>query len=232
MLTANPSYDYDDDCYDDDSWHVKGVSYKTCEKFVAESPEIRCKKIGEDGSRGYHGCPASCGMCGGCADDWSWRMWRRNDADCHTVSKMADTLCNNMGKDGRKAYAACPATCGLCAAPEGGKEDCVDSTSWSFAGGSDKGCELVSKNPDMRCRKRDNAGVKAHFACPAACGQCEAKCEDDEAWHMKDFPHRNCEQVARNPDMRCRKKGEDGRKARDACPDACGYCDDLENDIW
>lgn len=50
---------------------------------------------------------------------------------------------------------------------------------------------------------------------------CVTGCEDDSEWYKKRSPKKGCAWVGKKKDKRCNKKGEDGRKAKVACPVAC-----------
>ncbi|KAH8062115.1 FK506 binding protein [Aureococcus anophagefferens] len=48
-------------------------------------------------------------------------------------------------------------------------------------------------------------------------------CADDEAWHKKHAPAKNCAWVANFPEDRCAAKGDEAQ-AWQACPETCGTC--------
>ncbi|KAK7240421.1 hypothetical protein SO694_00112096 [Aureococcus anophagefferens] len=108
--------------------------------------------------------------------------------------------------------------------PTGGS--CEDSASWHQAGKPSRGCAYVAGKAS-RCSKEDADGVSAADACERACGRCDepAACEDSASWYAKKAK-KDCDYVAEQPEERCGKKGLDAIRAIDACPAACGACDD------
>jgi len=108
--------------------------------------------------------------------------------------------------------------------PTGGS--CEDSASWYQAGKPSRGCAYVAGKAS-RCSKEDADGVSAADACERACGRCDAPatCEDSVSWYAKKAK-KDCDYVAEQPEKRCGKKGLDAIRAIDACPAACGACDD------
>ncbi|KAH8052893.1 cupin-like domain-containing protein [Aureococcus anophagefferens] len=100
------------------------------------------------------------------------------------------------------------------------------TASWHQAGKPSRGCAYVAGKAS-RCSKEDADGVSAADACERACGRCDepAACEDSASWYAKKAK-KDCDYVAEQPEERCGKKGLDAIRAIDACPAACGACDD------
>ena len=86
----------------------------------------------------------------------------------------------------------------------------------------------MAKNTN-KCKKKGLDKVKGKDACPVACGECEPACADSASWYYKKSK-RDCEWVAENSDKRCKKKGLDKTKGKDACPIACDTCPTEEED--
>ena len=127
----------------------------------------------------------------------------------------------------------------------GGSGSCQDDSNWSIT--TKRGtstCSWVAGKPEKRCNKTGNNGRKASDACRASCGTCSSSssgggnpppsngnnnsgetgsCSDDSSWKLttKKGP-KTCSWVAGNPGKRCKKTGDNGEKASEACPDACG----------
>lgn len=118
---------------------------------------------------------------------------------------------------------ACPLAC------------CVDDPYWTYA--RDDGvhdCAHVAELPSKRCDREDfDTGTFARDKCPAACGACISTddiCQDDIFWHHTYRSYQHCGWVKESPKERCNVKGEDGVKAKRACPLACGGCDQCVDD--
>lgn len=148
--------------------------------------------------------------------------------------------CERLGKDLTKAKEACPVACGGC--------PCTDSCDWKTSVNAnsydvEKGCSWVAQLPYQddtmqsgRCFRTSNdlARTPAKDACLVACGRLCTPCEDDALWTFtnENRKEKNCAWVARLPyknDLeekgRCFRKGDnDGRRAIEACPVACGTC--------
>ncbi|KAH8055593.1 hypothetical protein JL722_7930 [Aureococcus anophagefferens] len=70
-------------------------------------------------------------------------------------------------------------------------------------------------------RRADEGGVSSFDACPIACGQCEAPCEDSTSWYWKKSKY-DCAWVEKKIAKRCKAKiRDDDVKAKEACPVAC-----------
>lgn len=58
-------------------------------------------------------------------------------------------------------------------------------------------------------------------------------CADSDTWYKKNKPNQGCSWVGKNAaktTKRCKKKGQDGIRASEACPAACGLCPVAEPD--
>ena len=71
--------------------------------------------------------------------------------------------CKKKSHDKVMGYEACPYACGLCDATS-------DSESWYANGKPKNSCDWIGRSPSARCGKKDDAGVRASYACPEACG--------------------------------------------------------------
>ena len=94
-------------------------------------------------------------------------------------------------------------------------------------GDAAKGCAWVAAAPYSRCRKRA-AGVDAEDACPEVCGAC-TDCDDDASWYVtrgSKNKRRTCAWVAKKPKSRCKERGDEGERAKNACYATC-RCDAL-----
>ena len=163
--------------------------------------------------------PTSC-------DSYSWRDAKKGK-DCAWVAKK-EKRCGRAGADGSVARDACAAACdgiaGGCAAPAIGA---CNSASWAYKGDAAKGCAWVAAAPYSRCRKRAG-GVDAEDACPEVCGAC-TDCDDDASWYVtrgSKNKRRTCAWVAKKPKSRCKERGDEGERAKNACYATC-RCDAL-----
>ena len=136
--------------------------------------------------------------------------------------------CGRAGADGSAARDACAAACdgiaGGCAAPAIGA---CNSASWAYKGDAARGCAWVAAAPYSRCRKTAG-GVDAEDACPEVCGAC-TDCDDDASWYVtrgSKNKRRTCAWVAKKPAKRCKKRGDEGERAKNACYATC-RCDAL-----
>ncbi|KAH8045820.1 hypothetical protein JL720_16564 [Aureococcus anophagefferens] len=157
--------------------------------------------------------------------------------DCALVAKNPDGRCDKTNGDGVEGWDACPVSCGTCDATPAPTSWCQDSGSWHMAGSPHKDCDYVMKNPDSRCKKKDDHDVKAKHACHASCDTCDLlededededddpDCQDSTTWY-RNHPSKDCDHVAKSPDTRCAKDNDDGVFASVACPKACGTCDE------
>ena len=61
----------------------------------------------------------------------------------------------------------------------------------------------------------------------------DSACADSTTWHKKNKDKQNCAWVGKKAAKRCKAKvmSEDGVKASDACPVACGTCDPADDEI-
>ena len=102
---------------------------------------------------------------------------------------------------------------------------CADSTSWYWKKAK-KDCDYVAKK-SKRCKSKyaDESDVSSFDACPIACGQCEAPCEDSTSWYWKKSKY-DCAWVEKKIAKRCKAKirDDDDVKAKEACPVACQEC--------
>ena len=163
--------------------------------------------------------PTSC-------DSYSWRDAKKGK-DCAWVAKK-EKRCGRAGADGSAARDACAAACdgiaGGCAAPAIGA---CNSASWAYKGDAARGCAWVAAAPYSRCRKTAS-GVDAEDACPEVCGAC-TDCDDDASWYVtrgSKNKRRTCAWVAKKPAKRCKKRGDEGERAKNACYATC-RCDAL-----
>ncbi|EGB02465.1 hypothetical protein AURANDRAFT_72850, partial [Aureococcus anophagefferens] len=168
-------------CQDSGSWYMAGSPHKDCD-YVMKNMDSRCKKKDDHDVKAKHACPVSCDTCdlvedededededdghdhGDDPDCQDSTTWYRNhpSKDCDHVAKNPDTRCAKDNDDGVLASVACPAACDMCDATPAPTSSCRDSGSWYMAGtGSPhKDCDYVMKNPDSRCKKKDDHGVK------------------------------------------------------------------------
>lgn len=121
---------------------------------------------------------------------------------------------------------------------------CKDSSDWTFVdnSGAARGCAWVEWFPysnaartEGRCFRKDSSnGLRAYDGCPAACDRCPEVCEDSLIWTYvrNNGKEVKCDWVGQNPyndarqsSGRCFRKDEEGTRAREACPVACGLCD-------
>ena len=129
---------------------------------------------------------------------------------------------------------------------------CENDTTWSLTtrNGSVRTCGWVSDRPEKRCNKRGDDDRWASEACVESCKStgegCQEEevelggeevevlteevssggCSNDSTWTLTNRKGKvqDCNWIARKPDKRCGKKGDDGRRASEACPEACGSC--------
>jgi len=162
---------------------MAGSPHKDCD-YVMKNPDSRCKKKDDHDVKAKHACHASCDTCDllededededddpDCQDSTTW--YRNHPSkDCDHVAKSPDTRCAKDNDDGVLASVACPAACDMCDATPAPTSSCRDSGSWYMAGSPHKDCDYVMKNPDSRCKKKDDHGVKAKHACLATCEAC------------------------------------------------------------
>ena len=96
-----------------------------------------------------------------CGDSSSWSY----GASGKGCAKLLEdpSRCKKKSYDKIMGYEACPYACGLCDAAS-------DSDSWYANGKPKNSCTWISKSPDARCGKKDDAGVRATYACAATCG--------------------------------------------------------------
>lgn len=121
--------------------------------------------------------------CGGdddCEDSTSWFINDSPSKDCALVAKNPDGRCDKTNGDGVEGWDACPVSCGTCDATPAPTSWCQDSGSWHMAGSPHKDCDYVMKNPDSRCKKKDDHDVKAKHACHASCDTCDLLEDEDE----------------------------------------------------
>jgi len=219
-------------CWDSTSFRASGKEKNTCD-WIAKQPEKRCGKKDEAGAVALDECPVACGSCPACNDDADWRL--NNGKDCAFVAENPERRCDRKGADGRRASEACPGACGTCdetRAPTAFStpkpSTCPASTSWHFAGNPQRDCAYVGKRPETRCRKKDEAGVRAEDACFDACETCDRyvdpSCVDSTSFRANGKEKNTCDWIAREPEKRCGKKGEGDEIADVACPRACGWC--------
>jgi hypothetical protein len=99
-----------------------------------------------------------------CGDSSSWSY----GASGKGCAKLLEdpSRCKKKSYDKIMGYEACPYACGLCDAAS-------DSDSWNANGKPKNSCTWISKSPDARCGKKDDAGVRATYACAATCGNDE-----------------------------------------------------------
>jgi hypothetical protein len=175
-------------CVDDKDWYyIAGYKGPKGCCHVSKKPSERCDRKSEDGVKARDACPAACGECETCTDDYLWYGdWALEH--CGWVSKNTGVRCNQQSSvDGSKAKDMCRKTCGTCDDPgectdpdvdpdedeDEDEDDCADSDSWYYKGKSSKDCDWVAKK-SKRCKSKykDPSGLKAKKGCPEACGKC------------------------------------------------------------
>ena len=154
-----------------------------------------------------------------CEDSASW-YWKKSKYDCDFVAKKSKRCKSKYTDfDDVSSIDACPVACGECESP------CEDSASWYWKK-SKYDCDYVAKK-SKRCKSKyaDEGGVSSFDACPIACGQCEAPCEDSTSWYWKKSKY-DCAWVEKKIAKRCKAKirDDDDVKAKEACPVACQEC--------
>ena len=85
---------------------------------MGTDPDDHCyaeSDIGEDGTYGYEGCPASCGLCAGddgsaCEDSTDWRYKGKSNKDCEWVAKKPDKVGEGWRGGGRPICSSSPPT--------------------------------------------------------------------------------------------------------------------------
>ncbi|CAH0376898.1 unnamed protein product [Pelagomonas calceolata] len=119
---------------------------------------------------------------------------------------------------------------------------CVDAPEdkWTYDGGwkGQLGCAHIrnsedKKVRDKRCARVGKNGATGAEACPKACGLCKGDivCADDAdfRYYAGDKDYVGCPHVAGGTDKekekRCERESDNGVKAKDACPVACGTCE-------
>ena len=127
-------------------------------------------------------------VCPPCVDDAAWQYkvgkgcdWVAADSGVTGPYSLSwrCSKASTIDGDNRTAYEACPASC-PCESSEherscpSGKcvETCKDDSTWTKRNKPSKGCEWVSKQPERRCNKKSDGGVKARDACQIACDSC------------------------------------------------------------
>ncbi|KAH8046287.1 hypothetical protein JL722_13761 [Aureococcus anophagefferens] len=154
-----------------------------------------------------------------CEDSASW-FWKKSKYDCDYVAKKSKRCKSKYTDfDDVSSLDACPVACGEC------EPTCEDSTSWYWKK-SKYDCDYVAKK-SKRCKSKyaDEGDVSSFDACPIACGQCEAPCEDSTSWYSKKSKN-DCAWVEKKIVKRCKSKvrDDDDVHAKEACPVACQEC--------
>lgn len=78
--------------------------------WVRAKPNRRCRLMGDDGLRGFEGCPRACGNDG----KWVTEIGptsNRREKGCSWVRRNPQKRCKKRGRDGRRAYVACAVVC-------------------------------------------------------------------------------------------------------------------------
>ena len=163
-------------------------------------------------------------------------------------------LCPGV-KPGTNQYCDCSLDCReyrdkYCFCAEARAEDCcgfspacVDSPEdkWTYDGGpkGKLGCTHIrnsedKKIRDKRCARVGKNGATGAEACPVACGLCKRDilCADNSEFRYwagyKGYV--GCSHVAGGTDSekekRCERESDNGVKVKNACPVACGTCDE------
>jgi len=217
------------DCADSTSWWYKKTK-NTCEDYVAKKAKF-CKEkcADEDGVSSIEACPVTCDACPiwPCVDSTSW-FTKKLENDCEYVAKKSKR-CKSKITDPSdvSALQGCPLTCGEC---EAEVSDCADSTSWYYKK-TDRDCGYVAKKTESRCKvkNKDDDGVDAFAACPAACDACvdaqtsaPTACADSTSWFTKKDAEYDCAWVAKKEADRCGREDDIGVLAADACCASCG----------
>ena len=145
--------------------------------------------------------------------------WTKNGNDCSWVAEdVSLSRCAEEGDDGTYAYQECLVACSTC------PSTCTDedSSEWTRAEGKD--CDWAAAYHGPRCALLDDdTSIFGFEACPHACRVCTF-CDDSKDWYVEGFPDQNCDWIADASKNRCRNIGQDGRRAYEACPDACRVC--------
>ena len=104
---------------------------------------------------------------------------------------------------------------------------CADSTSWFKSGASSKDCAWVAKGVPDRCVAKAEDGSLGFEGCVASCGNTAvSECADDEGWHKKGAPSKDCFWISRWTPTRCWVVGTDARYGFEACRKTCRACDE------
>jgi len=188
-------------CKDSETWVKKNdaTNTKTC-SWVAARPAERCLVKDTFAILAAEACPEACGACGttDCVDDVSWHKEGSPEKDCVWASRFSNRLAT-LGEDGKYGYEACPRAARTCRQDAAeARATCGDSTTWVKKNGpASKNCAWVAAKPEARCMVKDAKAVLAAEACKAACGACDAHCEDKIGWHKDGSSAKDCRWVSR-----------------------------------
>eukprot|EP00635_Sarcinochrysidales_sp_CCMP3193_P013443 CAMPEP_0118894448 /NCGR_PEP_ID=MMETSP1166-20130328/3220_1 /TAXON_ID=1104430 /ORGANISM="Chrysoreinhardia sp, Strain CCMP3193" /LENGTH=1309 /DNA_ID=CAMNT_0006833357 /DNA_START=101 /DNA_END=4030 /DNA_ORIENTATION=+ len=111
-------------------------------------------------------------------------------------------------------------------------ERCDDDPAWHKRNAPSKDCAWVGDLASSRCDDVGDDGRAATVACRFSCGRCDIDgCEDSTNWFVKgQTSEKDCAWVAESAGNRCRRLGDDGFYAWQACHDACRTCAPLVRD--
>ncbi|KAK7239648.1 hypothetical protein SO694_000283105 [Aureococcus anophagefferens] len=136
-----------------------GVDYVYVTDRPSRRPGTSCRRSGALVAAVSSGDDGDDDACGD-SSSWSYGVSGKGCA------KLLEdpSRCKKKSYDKVMGYEACPY--GLCDAAS-------DSDSWYANGKPKNSCTWISKSPDARCGKKDDAGVRATYACAATCGSGE-----------------------------------------------------------
>ena len=203
-------------CIDRDDWYYTQKDNKRHCDHVAERPDKRCDKEGDDLTLAYESCPVTCGTCpvitgggdndGECTDDPTWTYIKKDKTkDCTDIAKKdTQKRCENeIGIDDRIAKDACVRTCKVCT---------LSPTSSPTS--------LPSSGPSGY--PTNEFGEPDYY---------DVVCEDDPSWHYTDKKGKtkDCTHIADKADDRCTQVddkylSDDLIYSYDGCPLSCGKC--------